>query len=219
MPQYKTLPRDFFLPSARIVAPRLLGHWLIRQTPDGPCGGIIVETEAYLVGDAACHGAPGPTDRNRIMFGEPGHAYVYFIYGCHYCFNVVCQPAGIAEAILVRAIEPTVGEDLMRSKRRTHHERSLTDGPGKICAAMDISRALDGADLCDSAAPVLIAENPARAAFRRKSGPLVTTTRIGLTQAADLPLRFYLNGSSFVSRKLRRALNTVPGAPSNSGDD
>jgi DNA-3-methyladenine glycosylase len=150
------------------------------------------------------------------MFGEPGHAYVYLIYGCHYCVNAVCRPAGIAEALLIRAIEPSVGEDLMHRNRPTSHERSLTNGPGKICQAMDIDRSLDGADLCNSAAPLIIAENPQWAAFRRKNGPLVTTTRIGLTQAADLPLRFYLNGSLFVSRKSRRILNTVPSASSNS---
>ena len=219
MPHYNPLPRDFFLPSAKIVAPRLLGHWLIRKTPDGPCGGIIVETEAYLVGDPACHGAPGPTNRNRVMFGEPGHAYVYLIYGCHFCVNTVCQRVGVAEAVLIRAIEPMLGEDLMHTRRPTPHRRTLTNGPGKLCQAMDIDRSLDGVDLCSPDAPLITAENPAWAQFRKKSGPLITTTRIGLTQASDLPLRFYLARSLFVSRKLPRALNTVPGVPSNSRDD
>src|SRR5438552_14534911 len=91
------LPRSFFEPSAKIVAPLLLGHLLIRNTPMGPCGGPIVETEAYLSDDPACHGAPGPTPRNRIMFGAPGHGYAYLIYGFHFCANADCRPAGVAE--------------------------------------------------------------------------------------------------------------------------
>jgi DNA-3-methyladenine glycosylase len=203
MPQYRPLPRNFFLPSAKLVAPRLLGHWLIRRTPFGPCGGLIVETEAYLAGDPACHGAPGLTARNRVMFGEPGHAYVYLIYGYHFCVNAVCQPAGVAEAVLLRAVEPSLGEDLMRQVRPTLNPRSLTNGPAKLCEAMRIDRTLDGVDICHPDSELIIAENPAWAAFRRKAGPLVTCTRIGITQAAELPLRFYLEGSSFVSRKFR----------------
>src|ERR1017187_4993495 len=89
MRSFRPLPRSFYEPSAKVVAPALLGHWLIRNTANGPCGGAIVETEAYLVGDPACHGAPGPTARNRVMFGAPGHGYVYLIYGFHYCMNAV----------------------------------------------------------------------------------------------------------------------------------
>src|ERR1041385_8920796 len=115
---FSALPRLFYEPSARMVAPDLLGHFLIRNTPEGPCGGPIVETEAYLVGDPACHGAPGPTPRNRVMFGPPGHAYVYLIYGFHFCVNTVCRPAGIAEAVLIRAIEINFGEELMLASRK-----------------------------------------------------------------------------------------------------
>ena len=210
MPQYRPLPRNFFLPSAKLVAPRLLGHSLIRRTPSGPCGGLIVETEAYLAGDPACHGAPGLTARNRVMFGEPGHAYVYLIYGYHFCVNAVCQPAGVAEAVLLRAVEPSLGEDLMRQVRPTLNPRSLTNGPAKLCEAMRIDRTLDGVDICHPDSELIIAENPAWAAFRRKTGPLVTCTRIGITQAAELPLRFYLEGSSFVSRKIPQRLNNPP---------
>jgi DNA-3-methyladenine glycosylase len=208
MPQYRPLPRDFFRPSAKVVAPRLLGHWLIRQTPPGPCGGLIVETEAYLADDPACHGAPGLTARNRVMFGEPGYAYVYLIYGYHYCVNAVCRPAGIAEAVLIRAVEPTVGEGLMRKARPTPIARGLTNGPAKLCEAMSIDRALDGADLCAAGSGLIIAENPAWTAFRRRSAPLITCARIGITRAAELPLRFYLEGSVFVSRKSPARLNS-----------
>lgn len=203
MKTYSPLPRSFYEPSAKKVAPDLLGHFLIRNTPKGPCGGVIVETEAYLVGDAACHGAPGPTRRNRVMFGHPGHAYVYLIYGFHFCVNAVCQPAGVAEAVLIRAVEVTMGKELMSAYRAAVTERELTNGPGKLCQAMNITRAQDGVDLCDADSELFIAENPELKKFRKEKGPMITTKRIGITKAAELPLRFYLAGSEFVSKRSR----------------
>jgi DNA-3-methyladenine glycosylase len=203
MKKFLPLPRSFYEPSAKIVAEELLGHFLVRNTPGGPCGGEIVETEAYLVGDAACHGAPGLTKRNRVMFGHPGHAYVYLIYGFHFCVNAVCQPAGIAEALLIRAIEPAFGEKWMAGRRPVERPHELTNGPGKLCQAMDITRRLDGADLCDVQSPLYIARNPEVKKFRKEKGPRTITTRIGITKAATLPLRFYLEGSEFVSRRSR----------------
>jgi len=201
MKQFSPLPRSFYEPSAKIVAPKLLGHWLIRNTPQGPCGGPIVETEAYLADDPACHGAPGLTTRNRVMFGAPGHGYVYLIYGLHFCANAVCRPAGVAEAVLIRAIEPAFGEKWMRTQRPTSRPDHLTSGPAKLCEALNITRSLDGLDLCDPLSALFIAENPGAKKFRRARGPVVTTTRIGITKAAALPLRFYLEGSEFVSRR------------------
>jgi len=201
MRSFRALPRRFYEPSAEVVAPALLGHWLIRQTASGPCGGPIVETEAYLAGDPACHGAPGPTARNRVMFGAPGHGYVYLIYGNHFCMNAVCRPRGVAEAVLIRAVEVVLGEEIMRKWRPVAATRDLTNGPGKLCQAMSIDRRLDGVDLCDADAGLFIARNPALQEFRRERGPVVTTARIGLTKAADLPLRFYLEGSAFVSQR------------------
>jgi DNA-3-methyladenine glycosylase len=201
MKPFLPLPRSFYEPTASVVASELLGHFLIRNTPDGPCGGAIVETEAYLVGDAASHGAPGLTNRNRIMFGHPGHAYVYLIYGFHFCVNAVCRPVGTAEAVLIRAVEATVGEKLLSAHRSVTKLRELTSGPGKLCQAMNITRTLDGADLCDAKAELFIAENPDLKKFRKEKEPMVTTTRIGITKAAALPLRFYLAGSEFVSRR------------------
>ena len=201
MKPFSPLPRSFYEPSASVVAAELLGHFLIRNTPDGPCGGAIAETEAYLVGDAACQAAPGPTKRNRVMFGHPGHAYVYLIYGFHFCVNAVCRPAGIAEALLIRAVETTFGEKLMAAHRPVSKVRELTNGPGKLCQAMNITRALDGVDLCSAKSELFIAENPDLKKFRKEKGPIVTTTRIGITKAAELPLRFYLRGSEFVSRR------------------
>jgi DNA-3-methyladenine glycosylase len=203
MDTFELLPQSFYEPSAKVVAPALLGHFLVRNTPAGPCGGAIVETEAYLVGDPACHAAPGLTPRNRIMFGHPGFAYVYLIYGFHFCVNAVCRPKGVAEALLIRAIEADFGVDQMRLRRPAIKPEQLTNGPGKLCQALDIDRGLDGANLCDPHSPLFIAENPKLKNFRRSRGPMVTTTRIGITKAAALPLRFYLDGSEFVSKRAK----------------
>src|SRR5690349_16448875 len=135
---FKPLPRSFYEPSAEAVARALLGHRLIRQTANSAFGGEIVETEAYLIGDPACHGAPGLTARNRVMFGPPGHAYVYLIYGLHYCFNAVCRPSGLAEAVLIRAIEASYNLSFMHRHRFQSVLRNLTNGPAKLCEALDI---------------------------------------------------------------------------------
>ena len=195
------LPAEFYEPSASAVAPLLLGHWLVRRTPTGPSGGIIVETEAYLANDPACHGYQRETPRTRPMYGPPGRAYVYFIYGNHWCFNAVCCPAGTAEAVLVRAIEPSFGEAWMQANRQVASAPELTNGPAKFCAALQIDRKLDAADLCDRESPVFIAKNPGRDRLLTELGPLITTTRVGITKAAELPLRFYLGGSRYVSRR------------------
>jgi DNA-3-methyladenine glycosylase len=202
--EFAPLPRTFYEPSAAVVAPRLLGHWLVRNTSNGPVGGPIVETEAYVANDAACHAFPGLTPRNKVMFGAAGHAYVYLIYGLHFCVNAVCQPAGLAEAVLVRAIEAAVGLPAMRTRRDVQDEHCLTNGPAKLCEALGIDRRLNGVDLCNLQSELVILKNPNARAFRSKHGPLVTAVRIGITRAAELPLRFYLEGSQFVSgRKLR----------------
>lgn len=212
--QFLPLPQCWYEPSAEIVGPRLLGQWLIRRTADGFCGGPIVETEAYLVGDPAAHGYIGETARNRVMFGPPGCAYVYQIYGNHFCVNAVCRPARHAEAVLIRAVEAEFGVELLRKNRAASSILHLTDGPGKLCRAMQIDRKLDGADLCAGDSPLIIARNPNLEVFRNERGPAVTTTRIGITKAAHLPLRFCLEGSLFISRRipgvrLRRARNAT----------
>jgi DNA-3-methyladenine glycosylase len=208
---WKTLPRSFYEPSAQVVAPALLGQWLLRKTDHGWCGGPIVETEAYLVGDPACHSYVGETPRNRVMWGPPGKAYVYFIYGNHSCVNAVCRPAGVAEAVLIRAIEAVEGIEFMRQQRPAKSSTELTNGPGKLCAALDIDRQLDGVDLCVETSPLCIAQNPDLPAFLRARGPVVVGKRIGITKAADLHLRFYLEGSDFVSRRERKQV--VPKRP------
>src|SRR5204862_2835555 len=201
MKQFRALPESFYQPSAKVVAPELLGHWLIRNTASGPAGGAIVETEAYLSDDPACHGAPGLTARNRVLFGGPGHGYVYLIYGYHFCVNAVCRPAGVAEAVLVRAIEPLFGHKFKRRERPVSDDRELTNGPAKLCQALSIVRGLDGINLCDPHSALFIARNAAVDEFRKQRGPITTTTRIGITRAAALPLRFYLERSDFVSKR------------------
>jgi DNA-3-methyladenine glycosylase len=200
-PKLTPLPKSFYEPSAKVVAPQLLGHFLIRNTPSGPAGGPIVEVEAYLTDDPACHAAPGPTPRNRVMFGPPGHGYVYLIYGYHFCVNAVCRSVGVGEAVLVRAIEPLFGEAFMRRERPVSKLRDLTNGPAKLCQALNIDRGLDGIDLCDPKATLWVAENPNVENFRKQLGPIITTTRIGITKAAALPLRFYLSRSDYISQR------------------
>ena len=138
---FTPLPASFYEPSAKVVAPRLLGHFLVRRSPEGLAGGVIVETEAYLTDDPSCHGFRRETPRNRSMYGPPGRAYVYFIYGNYYCFNAVCAPAGVAEAVLVRAIEPAFGVAWMQANRPVAGARELTSGPAKFCLALDIEPA------------------------------------------------------------------------------
>jgi DNA-3-methyladenine glycosylase len=213
MSNLKALARSYYEPSAGLVAKALLGHLLVRKTSHGWCGGTIVETEAYLQGDAAAHSFRGETPRNRVMFGAPGHAYVYFIYGNHWCVNAVCRRRGIGEAVLIRAIEPALGLDFMQGRRPVLNPYELTNGPGKLCAAMEIDRSLDGADLCEIKSSLIIARNPKQRTYLRRNGPVITTTRIGINRAAALPLRFYLNANPFVSWRIRKTVELVRTLP------
>lgn len=191
------LDRGFYRPRADSVARELLGCVLVRRTDEGVLAGLIVETEAYLTGDPACHANRGMTPRNAVMFGPPGRAYVYFIYGANWCFNAVCGEEGVAEAVLVRAVEPLVGVSDMKVRRpRAMRPKDLTNGPGKLCAAMDIGRLQNGLDLCGQASGVWIAGRPSGWI---PTGGVTITTRIGIREAADWPLRFYVSGSAYVS--------------------
>jgi DNA-3-methyladenine glycosylase len=135
------------------------------------------------------------------MFGPPGHAYVYLIYGMHCCVNAVCHERDVGEAVLIRAIAPAFGEAWMQRHRAGRKAHELTNGPAKLCAALNVTRRLDGMDLCAVKSPLFIARNPHAAAFLRAHGPVATDKRIGITKAAHLPLRSYLASSVFVSRR------------------
>lgn len=200
---WRPLGSNFFEESASEVAPKLLGHYLLRRTPGGWAGGIIVEAEAYLIDDPACHAFRGMTPRTAVMFGPPGRAYVYFTYGCHHCANFVCRPEGVAEAVLIRALEPTHGIDWMKSNRPVDRVRDLASGPGKLTQSLAIDRTLDGSTLDDPAGQLFAAHNPDRKATIARLGPIVITPRIGVNQAVDWPLRYVLSGSDSISRPIR----------------
>ncbi|HEU5347376.1 MAG TPA: DNA-3-methyladenine glycosylase [Ktedonobacterales bacterium] len=189
------LPHAFYARPTVDVARDLIGKTLYRQTSEGVTAGIIVETEAYVAAiDPAAHGYRGKTPRNAAMFGPPGHAYVYFTYGMHYCLNVVTEAEDVAAAVLLRALEPTMGLSLMRCRRGERiADRDLARGPGRLCAAMALTIAENGEDLCGDT--LWLSETPGF----QPNAPVVATARIGITQAADWPWRFVLAGSPWVS--------------------
>jgi DNA-3-methyladenine glycosylase len=183
----KRLTRSFFNRSVHEVAPDLIGATLF---VDG-VGGRLVEVEAYHHTDPAAHSYRGQTERNAIMFGPPGYLYVYRSYGIHWCMNFVCEAAGSASAVLIRAIEPTAGLPLMRRRRRLKDERLLCSGPGRLCEALGITRTQNGLAL-DQAPFALFA--------RQGEVDVVAGPRIGLTKAADLQWRYGEKGSRFLSK-------------------
>ena len=184
------LSRRFFARSVHDVAPDLIGVTLL---VDG-VGGRIVEVEAYDQDDPASHGFRGQTARNAVMFGAAGCAYVYRSYGIHWCLNFVCAAPGHAEAVLIRALEPTHDLDVMRTRRSVSAERALCSGPGKLCQALEVTGDYNGRPLD---------EPPFELLQRTGTPPLVTGRRIGITRAADLAWRYGLEGSPFVSRPFR----------------
>ncbi len=170
----------------------LIGKLVMRQLPEGMVSGRIVETEAYVVGDAAGHGFRGMTRRNRSLFLERGHAYVYLAYGVAWMLNVSSEAPGTGTGVLIRALEPVEGVAIMRQNRGVDRLRDLTRGPGRLAAALRIDLSLDGLDLCQPG-PLWLAHDD------REPGEIGQSTRIGITKDADRPLRFYLRGSPFVS--------------------
>ncbi len=176
------------------VARDLLGAVLESRTADGIASGRIVETEAYLgPHDPACHAAVGLTRRNRPLFGPPGTAYVYFIYGMHWCVNAVTREAGHGSAVLIRALEPLAGFDLMRARRGAVPDRELTSGPARLCAALAIDGRLNGAPLQRGSLRIL-------EGVPVPDAQVEVSARIGIRLAADWPLRFYVSSSPYVSR-------------------
>ena len=198
---WQPVPRQFFLDPPELVAPQLLGKLLARRTSAGWLAGRIVEVEAYLgphitaTPDPAAHSFRGVTERNRVMFGPPGHAYVYFIYGMYDCLNIVCEPEGIAGCVLIRALEPLCGIDRMRARRPTaKREEDLANGPGKLTRALGIKISHNGADVTKG--PITI-----HAPEHIEPFEIAISPRIGITKSADLPLRFFIKGNRCVSRR------------------
>ena len=191
----KILPREFYNRDTELVAREMLGAVLECVTEEGRTSGIIVETEAYIgEHDAACHAAAGRTNRTEPLYGPPGNAYVYFIYGMHWCINAVTRARGLPSAVLIRALEPFEGIDLMRDRRPlARTDRDLTNGPGKLCAALGIDKRMNGLPL--QRRPVVI-----RAGSSIPDGDVVIGPRIGITQAAEWPLRYFVRDNQFVSR-------------------
>jgi DNA-3-methyladenine glycosylase len=191
------LPRDFFDRPVLEVAPDLLGCVLRHETPDGVVAVQLTEVEAYAgETDPASHAYRGMTARNAVMFGEPGHAYVYFTYGMHFCVNLVCGPAGVAWAVLLRAGRITEGRALAAERRRAGRdgpERDLARGPARLCQALGIDRALDGADVCAPGSPLQVAG-------ATLAGPGVSAgPRVGVSRGAEEPWRFWITGDPTVS--------------------
>jgi DNA-3-methyladenine glycosylase len=191
------LPRSFYEQSTIDVAKLLLGKFLVRKHPDGASIGRIVETEAYVgPQDLACHAAKGRTKRTEVMFGPPGHAYVYFIYGFYNMLNLVTEAKDYPAAVLVRAVEPVKGIELMKRRRRSDDLRNLANGPGKLCQAFAIDRSLNGADVSGKILYVEDREEP--------TPKFLSTARIGVDYAGkwkDKRLRFIVRGSEFVSKR------------------
>lgn len=188
-----SLDRSLLLPEPEVVARRLLGCELSRVVDGVLLRGRIVETEAYKQSDAASHSYRGKTPRTDVMFGPPGHLYVYFTYGMHYCCNVVVGPEGYGAAVLLRAIEPLAGQDTMLTNRHGRGGHELTNGPAKMCQALMIDRTCNGHDLAQPPVQLdLLPELP--------TNQIVQTTRIGITRAIDQPWRFYIKDNPYVSR-------------------
>lgn len=190
MPRPRKLSKSFFARSVRDVAPELIGATFLF----GRTGGVIVEVEAYHDTEPAAHSFGGMTKRNAVMFGPPGYAYVYRSYGLHWCVNFVCEAEGSAAAVLIRAIEPTAGLSMMRRRRGLKDERQLCSGPGRLTEAMGITNVHNGLTLDD----------PPFALMSRTEEPdIVAGPRIGITKAVDLPWRYGLKGSRFLSKPFR----------------
>jgi DNA-3-methyladenine glycosylase len=199
----KILKRPFFEAPPEQVAPRLLGKMLARKVKGRePIAGRIVEVEAYLgphhaTPDPAAHTYRGPTPRNQVIFGPPGHAYVYSIYGRYFCMNITCEPEGLAGCILIRALEPVSGlKQMARNRDLADNAKpgALTSGPSRLCQALGLTRLKhNGIDLLDPASPLQVLDDAYPAE------PMLITTRIGIRHAVDLPLRFSIRGHACVS--------------------
>ena len=204
-PDAKLLRRAFFNRDPRIVSRELLGKLIVRREGRKQLAGRIVEVEAYLgAGDLAAHAAAGNTARNSVLWGPPGHAYVYFIYGVHYCLNISCLPEGDAGCVLIRALEPVSGiADMAKARELSDIDltsmrdlRKLASGPGKLCEALGITRSRDNdKDMLSPESDLQVASDGFRV------DEVAVTKRIGITKSAEMPLRYVIAGNVFASKK------------------
>jgi DNA-3-methyladenine glycosylase len=194
---HKPLARAELPVDTAALARFLVGKLLVRELPEGVASGRIVETEAYVIGDAAGHAYGGMTPRNRSLFLEPGHAYVYLAYGLSWMLNVSSEAKGVGAGVLIRALEPLEGIAIMANNRGTERLRDLTRGPGRLAQALRIDRSLDGLDLCRTG-PLWLARDDHGASEIGK-GKIGESVRIGISRDAERVLRFYVRGSPFVS--------------------
>jgi len=200
--QYRTPTRRYFSRDTLVVARAVLGAYLRHELPEGTVGGMIVEAEAYMYTEPGCHAHRGMTRRNRVMFGPPGYAYTYFTYGNHWMFNIVTEREGLGCAVLLRSLEPVEGIELMRERRpKARRVIDLTNGPGKLAAAMRIGPDEYGLDLLNSPLTLLVPAPAYRKRLIEKHGGIVRTTRIGLgeSKGSELEYRFYLANHPSVS--------------------
>jgi DNA-3-methyladenine glycosylase len=194
------LPQTFYEQDTITVAKKLLGCYLMHLEGEGTTLGRIVETEAYLVNDPAAHSFIGKTKRNSVLFGPVGHVYVYFIYGMHYCVNVVTGQEGAGEAVLIRALEPLRGIAVMQQRRKTEKLTLLCNGPARLTEALAITLPLNGISLFDGPLQIWSADSLSSSPMIGDA-EIVQTTRIGIVKATELPLRFYLKGNRYISQK------------------
>ena len=194
------LDQTFYVQETITVAKQLLGCFLVHLQGRETTLGRIVETEAYLWNDPAAHAFIGKTKRNSVLFGPVGHAYVYFIYGMHYCVNAVTGQEGKGEAVLIRALEPLQGIPVMQKRRQTENLSHLCNGPARLTQALDITLSLNGTPLFDGDLQILSPDSLLSPSLS-ETAEIVETTRIGINKARELPLRFYLKGSRSISRK------------------
>lgn len=194
------LPPAFYERDTVAVARDLLGCYLVHLEEEGRTVGRIVEDEAYIRGDRAAHSYTGRTERNRVLFGPPGHLYVFFIYGMHYCANAVTGAEGMGEAVLIRALEPIEGIGLMQKRRKTEKITALCSGPGKLTSAMHITLEHNDFPLTDSPIQVWSGDSlPGRKKIADED--IICTHRIGISKSRELPLRFYIKDNQFISRR------------------
>jgi len=193
----KKLKRDFYNQPTLKVAKNLLGKYLVVRRGDKLLSGKVVETEAYIgKNDPASHAYRGVTPRNKIMFGKPGFAYIYLTYGMYHCLNFVTEKDGFPAAVLIRALEPEEGIDIMMRNRKISDIKNLTNGPGKLCQALGLDRSLNGANLCSPMQEKIWVEDR-----NEKQKGIVSTSRIGINEGKDKNWRFYIKGNRFVSKK------------------